>query len=72
MEAITLQGQPTAKTFQGVEARVVQHEIDHLNGVLFTESGWELENLVGSGLCYSLLLLGALLVAKAADGEDSA
>jgi len=72
VEALTLQGQPTTKTFQGVEARVVQHEIDHLNGVLFTESGWELENLVGSGLCYSLLLLGAVLVAKAADGEDSA
>ena len=71
VESLTLEGQPAMRTLEGVEARVVQHEIDHLNGVLFTESGWELGNLIGSSVCYSLLLVGALLVAKATEAENS-
>ena len=32
VEAFQLDGTPIRKTFKGVEARVVLHEIDHLNG----------------------------------------
>ena len=70
MEALNLEGQSITKTFNGVEARVVQHEIDHLNGVLFTESGWELENLIVSTFCYSFLLITSVLLAKATEGAE--
>lgn len=33
----TLQGERVEAEFSGFPARIVQHEIDHLNGVLFTE-----------------------------------
>jgi peptide deformylase len=33
----TLQGEPIEATFEGFPARIVQHEVDHLNGVLFVE-----------------------------------
>lgn len=29
----------------GQDAAAVQHEVDHLNGLLITEAGWELKNL---------------------------
>ena len=70
VQTFTLQGELTTKTFTGVEARVVQHEIDHLNGVLFTESGWQLENFVGSSICYLMLLVATLFVAKLAEGVE--
>lgn len=68
--AFDVQGQSITRTFTGVEARVVLHEIDHLNGVLFTESGWEWQNLIGSIICYALLLVGSAALAKAADGAE--
>lgn len=33
----TLQGEPTEATYTGFPARIVQHEVDHLDGVLFVE-----------------------------------
>lgn len=33
----TLQGELIECTYEGFPARIVQHEIDHLNGILFTE-----------------------------------
>jgi peptide deformylase len=37
MEAYNLQGQPFRATLSDMMARVVQHENDHLDGVLFTD-----------------------------------
>jgi len=34
VEAFTVDGRPLRETFKGVEARVVLHEVDHLNGAL--------------------------------------
>ena len=34
---LTLQGEVKEKTLNGFPARIVQHEVDHLNGILFTE-----------------------------------
>lgn len=33
----TLQGEVVETRFEGFPARIVQHEVDHLNGVLFVE-----------------------------------
>lgn len=33
----TLHGERVEATFEGFPARIVQHEVDHLNGVLFVE-----------------------------------
>ena len=33
----SVEGQPTELTLRGFPARIVQHEIDHLNGVLFVD-----------------------------------
>lgn len=33
----TLQGEQVETTYEGFPARIVQHEVDHLNGVLFVE-----------------------------------
>ncbi len=33
----TLDGEPIETVFHGFPARIVQHEVDHLNGVLFVE-----------------------------------
>ena len=33
----TLQGEVIETTFDGFPARIVQHEVDHLNGILFVE-----------------------------------
>lgn len=30
-------GEPKIETFKGLEAQIVQHEIDHLNGILFID-----------------------------------
>ena len=37
VEAYNLKGQPFSATLSGMMARVVQHEHDHLDGVLFTD-----------------------------------
>ncbi len=34
---LTLQGESVEAVFHGFPARIVQHEVDHLNGVLFVE-----------------------------------
>ena len=33
----TLQGEQVEATYEGFPARIVQHEVDHLNGVLFVD-----------------------------------
>jgi peptide deformylase len=35
----TLAGEHRAETFEGFEARIVQHEIDHLMGILISDHG---------------------------------
>lgn len=40
----TLQGEVVEKRFGGFEATIVQHEMDHLNGVLFTARVLEQKN----------------------------
>jgi peptide deformylase len=37
LEALDLEGRPVALTARGLRARVFQHEIDHLDGVLFVD-----------------------------------
>lgn len=37
LEARTLEGRKVRKTFRGFEARVVQHEVDHLNGLFYLD-----------------------------------
>ncbi|MDI9811246.1 peptide deformylase, partial [Acinetobacter baumannii] len=34
---LTLQGEAVETIFHGFPARIVQHEVDHLNGILFVE-----------------------------------
>jgi len=37
VEALNLKGKPIKKKFVGWDARVFQHEYDHLDGVVFTD-----------------------------------
>lgn len=37
VKALDIQGEESAKTFEGLMAVVLQHEIDHLNGILITD-----------------------------------
>ncbi|MCE9558619.1 MAG: peptide deformylase [Armatimonadetes bacterium] len=37
VEAYDRKGKPVAYEMEGLPARVVQHEVDHLNGILFTD-----------------------------------
>ena len=37
VEALTLDGEPTRLDAEGFEAVVLQHEIDHLDGILFLD-----------------------------------
>lgn len=37
LEALTPEGRKLRKTFRGFEARVVQHEVDHLNGFFYID-----------------------------------
>ena len=37
LEARDLEGRPLEMEFQGFQARVVQHELDHLEGILFVD-----------------------------------
>jgi peptide deformylase len=37
VNAITKQGKPIGIKAQGMFARVLQHEVDHINGILFTD-----------------------------------
>lgn len=34
---LTLEGEPVETIYKGFPARIIQHEIDHLNGILFVE-----------------------------------
>ena len=45
VKAQTLDGKPTRVKADGMFARVLQHEIDHLNGVLFTDRVEDLSTL---------------------------
>ena len=37
LRALSANGTPVLKKFSGFEARVVQHEVDHLNGLFYTD-----------------------------------
>ncbi|MCU0315207.1 MAG: peptide deformylase [Fimbriimonadaceae bacterium] len=37
VEALTLKGDPVAYEMEGYAARIVQHEVDHLDGILFID-----------------------------------
>lgn len=37
VQYLNLQGQPVEIRLEGFPARIVQHEVDHLDGILFTE-----------------------------------
>lgn len=37
VQFFTLTGEKIIQQFHGFPARIVQHEIDHLNGILFVE-----------------------------------
>jgi peptide deformylase len=37
LKALTLNGKKIKKKFFGVLARIIQHEVDHLNGILFID-----------------------------------
>jgi peptide deformylase len=37
VEALDLEGQPVTLEGRGMQARVFQHELDHLDGVLFLD-----------------------------------
>jgi peptide deformylase len=37
VEALDIEGKPFKKTFEGLAARIVMHENDHINGVLFID-----------------------------------
>lgn len=37
MRITDFEGNTTTNTFDGLTARIMQHEMDHLNGILFTE-----------------------------------
>lgn len=38
-------GKYTTKTYKGFDARIIQHEIDHLNGILFTDKAVNLQKI---------------------------
>jgi peptide deformylase len=40
-----IQGKKVTKVFKGFDARIVQHEIDHLDGILFIDKAVEMRNL---------------------------
>ena len=37
VEGTTLEGEPVRKRYTGIAARIIQHEVDHLNGILFID-----------------------------------
>ncbi len=37
VQAMSLQGKPVKKKFTGWEARIFQHEYDHLDGVVYVD-----------------------------------
>ncbi len=45
IKALDLNGQEIKRKFNGLDARVIQHEIDHLNGILFIDRLSWLEKL---------------------------
>lgn len=50
-QALNLAGEPVKKTVSGFHARIIQHEIDHLNGILYPQ---RLDNLSEFGFEDSL------------------
>ncbi len=44
LEYQTLTGERKTEWFMGFEATIIQHEVDHLNGVLFTQRALEQKN----------------------------
>jgi peptide deformylase len=44
-QGFDLQGAPLDRTVEGFHARVVQHEVDHLDGILFPQRVRDLRNL---------------------------
>ncbi len=45
VEAKNLDGKPVTIKAKGIHARILQHEIDHINGILFTDRAQELKKL---------------------------
>lgn len=45
IQAQKLDGSPTTLKAKGIKARILQHEIDHLNGILFTDRATEVKKL---------------------------
>ncbi len=45
VQAQNIKGDTFSKTYHGFEARIIQHEIDHLNGTLFVERVTNLKTL---------------------------
>ncbi len=45
VEAQNLEGKPVTIKAKGIFARILQHEIDHINGILFTDHAKELNKL---------------------------
>jgi peptide deformylase len=43
-EGFDIHGEPFARTVEGFHARVVQHEVDHLDGILFPQRVADLRN----------------------------
>jgi peptide deformylase len=43
---LDLEGQEIVRTARGFHARVVQHEVDHLDGILYPQRMKDLKNLV--------------------------
>lgn len=41
---LTTEGKEKTETFTGMEAQIVQHEIDHLNGIMFLQRLFEQKN----------------------------
>ncbi len=37
LEAMSLSGKKIRRTYKGFEARVIQHEVDHLNGLFYID-----------------------------------
>ena len=37
VHSVDEQGKPLVESFSGVPARIIQHEFDHIEGVLFTD-----------------------------------
>jgi peptide deformylase len=57
IQAQNIKGESFTKTYHGFEARIIQHEIDHLNGTLFPE---RVKNLKTLGMTTALRKAGII------------